>query len=399
MFSIQRLHPARTFRVCRNTQKKTALSDEQAKESFMDALSLARKKAKVRAIISGCFLPAALAAEIYAPLVFELTLVYFLVQWRSWRKAQFLVERNNDQVTRRKPTEGDLEKGSAVETRPLGGQVKLSAVEKKKLQKIDELVYRCCSEIDSLKFPRPNETTHEVEANPGPDDAISEGTAACQYISEMKNIDNVDEPEDGEALVLDVSMILDPDILAHSQPGYDGIDITTMKVEEDDETGASLKTSSRCSAQAIEVGLDEKLATKAGSTHETVAHATSDAESRCGLTTPASSCALKATPADPTESKQMAACLQRKDVTKDTVSTSEITQPELPPSVDNPNKHKSIPNLDVASLLINIFKDLLPAQVFLRHESNERRVAEDFNRVLNRRLKQYVKSIEKKKNK
>ncbi|KNZ56095.1 hypothetical protein VP01_249g10 [Puccinia sorghi] len=387
--------------------KTTASSDEQAKESLMNTLSLARRKAKVRTIISGCFLPPAYAdavtpltfqSEIYAPLVFELTLIYFVVQWRSWRKAQFLVERNNDQATLPKSTEGDLERGNAVETTPLGGQVQLRAAERKKLQKIDELVYRCCSEIDSLKFPRPNETNQEVEVHPDHDDATTECTAACHHTSEKKNIDKVDEPEDGEALVLDVSMISDPHILAKSQPCYDGINITTIQAQQDDETGASLKSSSRRSPQAIEVRLDGKLAINAGSTHETVVLATSDSEPRCGPTTLASSCASQATSADPKESKPIATHLQHTDAATDTVSTGEITQPEPPPSVDHPNHHKTIPNLDVASLLINIFKDLLPAQVFLRHESNERRVAEDFNRILNKRLKQYVKSIKKKKN-
>ncbi|PLW13009.1 hypothetical protein PCASD_20969 [Puccinia coronata f. sp. avenae] len=372
------------------------LCDETAKISFKKALSQARKQAKIRAIISVCFLPVALAAEIYAPLVFEIALVYFVIQWRSWMKAKFLVERNNDQVNLPMPNPNSLETGNGVEAKSLGGKVELKAAESETFHKIDELVYRCCFEVDPLKFPCLIKNTLLLEAIAS-QGAMIESASTCQRSDSIKNIKQLSARE-GKVDIVKLPIVTNTDIPppAMTTFNYDGVDITTRDSNQDNRAGLCLEERATHATQPAEFALNHNPG-EALPNCDLATPDSSHPKSKSDLSTPLSSCVTHAMPRKSIESKDIATVFVT-DVGMDANSTREIAQ-QTAPSINETNQQKAVPNIDIAIALIDIFKSHLPSQVYARHELNERRIAEDFNRVLKRRTREYVKSIKKKKNK
>jgi hypothetical protein len=311
-------------------------------------------------------------------------------------KAKFLVERNNDQVNLPMPNPNNLETGNGVEAKSLGGKVELKAAESKTFHKIDELSYRCCFEVDPLKFPCLIENTLHLEAIAS-QGAMIESASTCLRSDSIKNIKQLSARE-GKVDIVQLPIITNTDIPppAMTTFNYDGVDITTRDSNQDNRAGLCLEERATHAPQPAEFALNHNPG-EALPNCDLATPDSSHPKSISNLSTPLSSCVTHAMPRKFIESKDIATVFVT-DVGMDANSTREIAQ-QTAPSINEANQQKAVPNIDIAIALIDIFKSHLPSQVYARHELNERRIAEDFNRVLKRRTREYVKSIKKKKNK
>ncbi|OAV88504.1 hypothetical protein PTTG_12433 [Puccinia triticina 1-1 BBBD Race 1] len=355
--------------------KVTTLSETQAKESLMCALSQAQKQAKIRAIISGCFLPAALVAEIYVPLIFEITLVYFVVQWRGWKKAKFLVEHNNNQNPKSTPAqESELETGNATVRRSSYDKLQLKVADIAKFQKINELVYRSCSEKDPLKFPRPKENTSSVETPSVTNPEIDIDCATvyqCTNDTKPKNQSTDIKSIPGPDVKADIGSLRTPlntGILRATKQDFDGMVITIPASDEDNETdcreGGETKKCATPSLQVVDIrveeefiitGFDKELA-KTEPPCNVAISAPSTADE---VLIPVPPCVVDPICKKPCGIEQVVTCMDGDEETG-SVLTREITQSPAPP-VNQSDQPKAVPNMEIASALISLFKESLPS--------------------------------------
>ncbi|KAA1111327.1 hypothetical protein PGTUg99_003941 [Puccinia graminis f. sp. tritici] len=391
--------------------KPVSLTDDQARKSIMNALSQARKQAKIRAIISGCLLPAALAAEIYVPLVFEITLVFFVVQWRSWKKAKFLVEHNNDQAIIPTRTPNDLETGNPVVTKSSRDKLELQVGEVAKFQKINELIYRSCSKHDPLKFPCLKENTPSVEAFTS-QDIVIDCTAVHQCTRDTKDnsqstvIKPVSVPDrkaelESVPIIINTGILstakIEKDIPSKTKSSFDGIVITIPASDEDNEADCGLGGETEKRAPHSRRGADVVVNKELAKIEPTLVAATSvpsNTRSSSSVAISAPPGVAKAMPPELHRGQKITTRFDTNQAPTSPVPTSEIARPTLP-SGNQSHQPKAVPHTEIASLLIKTFQEYLPVNIHARHEFNERRIAEDFNRFLNRRTKEYVKTLKK----
>jgi hypothetical protein len=333
---------------------------------------------------------------------------------QGWKKAKFLIERHHDQAILPTRTRNDLETGNPVVTKSSRDKLELQVGEVAKFQKINELIYRSCSKHDPLKFPCLKENTTSAEAFTT-HDIVLDCTAVHQCNTHdikdnsqstvIRTVSVSDRKADLESvrIIINTRILstakMEKDIPSKTKASFDGIVITIPASDEDHEAdcglGGETGKCARHSRRRVDVGVNKELV-KIEPTLDAATSVPLNTRSSSGAAISAPPGVVMAMPSEPHRGQQITTCLDASQAPTSPVPTSEIARPTLPPD-NQSHRPKAVPHTEIASLLINTFQEFLPANIHARHESNERRIAEDFNRFLNRRTKEYVKSLKKRK--
>lgn len=345
----------------KNSSKFSVLTQKQAEEGLTHTLRLAQKEAQTRALISGLFLPIALAAEIYVPLIFELTLVYFSVQYRAWRKAKFLVKKATEEPSLTSTThEASSSTGDEIIAQPQPSPTfEFHNVESEMFREIERLVCNQCSQLDPHKFPPLDgraspETNTGVEFTPDANDGLKSNTLANASPAKLK-----------------------PSV--HSANSEMSLQIRL------NSTGRSSFSDRNSSS----LGRDQEEGTK----HKKDGGIQESTQSNANNIPATKSRIIEVIPIGDNSRVETTFCA----TDENSATNPRSNDGEIPESVP-PNK-KHVPHVEIASFLIQAFVKSLPPNTVTRHELNERRVAEDFNRVMKKATKEYVRSIKKNKKK
>ncbi|KAI9619220.1 hypothetical protein H4Q26_011901 [Puccinia striiformis f. sp. tritici PST-130] len=165
-------------------------SDEQLRETIINNLSQAYKRAKLRVIVSGLILPLAFAIEMYVPFTFEATLVYFIIQLRAWKIARFLVSHNIQKINQATDEEYELgtgnENGTLNEDRS-GGRLNIKIYEHETLYEIIHHINRSCSNLDALKFPSATGINPMVFP-----ETMTDNLASAEHTYQPKLVDDIE---------------------------------------------------------------------------------------------------------------------------------------------------------------------------------------------------------------
>ncbi|POW10680.1 hypothetical protein PSTT_05869 [Puccinia striiformis] len=321
--------------------KPAILSSEEVKESIMMNLAQVRRRAKILTIVSGFILPPALAAEIYVPFTFEIALIYFMIQLRGKR---FSLIKFSEYAS----THGYI----LGETNQNG---------------IAWRTARFLTNQNAEEIIQPTKADCESENG---NDTVMEGTAGL-----LEPVSNTWELEAFHKIneqIYRTCANIDP----HKFP---------YLVEEtpDIETGTTANQ---------EITRDFLRAA-----HRFPPVAKLKAES-CSINPPPG-------PDAKTCTREVKSILKKHINHKEIANEREFTRfgfgSASGPDTSYPlgedeetNRRKFVPNAETASDLIKLFQEILPPHVSDRHESNNRRIAEDFNRALKIRMKAYIKSIQ-----
>ncbi|KAI7964718.1 hypothetical protein MJO29_002816 [Puccinia striiformis f. sp. tritici] len=304
-------------------------------------LAQVRRRAKILTIVSGFILPPALAAEIYVPFTFEIALIYFMIQLRGKR---FSLIKFSEYAS----THGYI----LGETNQNG---------------IAWRTARFLTNQNAEEIIQPTKADCESENG---NDTVMEGTAGL-----LEPVSNTWELEAFHKIneqIYRTCANIDP----HKFP---------YLVEEtpDIETGTTANQ---------EITRDFLRAA-----HRFPPVAKLKAES-CSINPPPG-------PDAKTCTREVKSILKKHINHKEIANEREFTRfgfgSASGPDTSYPlgedeetNRRKFVPNAETASDLIKLFQEILPPHVSDRHESNNRRIAEDFNRALKIRMKAYIKSIQ-----